>query len=223
MQPRLFVVSAPSGAGKTTLCRRLRQEIPDVAYSVSFTTRPPRPAEVEGLDYHFISQETFKAMIAAGEFLEWAHFIDHYSGTARQTVEDHLNEGRHVLADIDVVGARQIKTAYPDAVTIFVVPPSFAELTRRLNARGTETEEQKRKRLDLAREEIKARDLFDYLVVNDDLEQATLSLIHIIRAEGLRMPKGEAFWTRFFDDVPEKRMDAEPATLIRDPLKKPWE
>lgn len=202
IQPRLFVVSAPSGAGKTTLCRRLRQEVPDVAYSVSFTTRPPRPGEVEGMDYHFVSLDRFEAMIEAGEFLEWAHFIDHFSGTARKTVQTHLDRGRHVLADVDVVGARQIKAAYPDAVTIFVVPPSFRELIRRLNSRGTETPEQRQKRLDQARVEIRARTMFEYLVINDDLDQATMGLIHIIRAEGLCMPRDEGFWTRFFEDAP---------------------
>jgi guanylate kinase len=202
IQPRLFVVSAPSGAGKTTLCRRLRQEMPDVAYSVSFTTRPPRSGEVEGVDYHFISPDRFEAMIQDGEFLEWAHFIDHFSGTARRTVQTHLDQGRHVLADIDVVGARQIKTAYPDAVTIFVVPPTFRELERRLHSRGTETPEQKQKRLDQARVEIRARTMFEYLVVNDDLDQATMALIHIIRAEGLCMPRDDGFWTRFFEDAP---------------------
>ncbi len=202
IQPRLFVVSAPSGAGKTTLCRRLRQEVPDVAYSVSFTTRPPRPGEVEGMDYHFVSLDRFEAMIEAGEFLEWAHFIDHFSGTARKTVQTQLDQGRHVLADVDVVGARQIKAAYPDAVTIFVVPPSFRELVRRLNSRGTETPEQRQKRLDQARVEIRARTMFEYLVINDDLDQATMGLIHIIRAEGLCMPRDEGFWTRFFEDAP---------------------
>lgn len=202
MQPRLFVVSAPSGAGKTTLCRRLREEMPDVAYSVSFTTRPPRAGEVEGVDYYFISPDRFEAMIQDGEFLEWAYFVDHFSGTARRTVQTHLDQGRHVLADIDVVGARQIKTAYPDAVTIFVVPPTFRELERRLHSRGTETSEQKQKRLDQARVEISARTLFEYLVVNDDLDQATLALIHIIRAEGLCMPRDDAFWKRFFGEAP---------------------
>ena len=194
----LFVVSAPSGAGKTTLNRRLRDVIPDLSYSVSFTTRPPRPGELNERDYFFISRPEFQGMIDRRAFLEWAEVYGQFYGTGRAWVEERLARGLDVLVDIDTQGARQIKANFPKAVLIFITPPSFAELRRRLRHRQTETETQMQTRLKRARDEIEARSMYDYLIVNDDLEQAVKDMVVVIRAERLRLDRAEAFWSRFF-------------------------
>ena len=193
----LFVVSAPSGAGKTTLCRRILSNPNDLAYSVSYTTRSPRAGEKDGLDYHFVSRETFREMIDRGAFLEWAEVFGRFYGTGRDWVASRLDEGLDVLVDIDVEGARQIKNNFPAAVLVFVLPPTMAELDRRLRDRGTETEQDLETRLNHAAKEIEARDMYDYLVVNDRLEQAEADLRALIRAQRLRMDRAEGFWPRF--------------------------
>jgi len=195
----LFVVSAPSGAGKTTLCLRVRQRILDLRYSISYTTRAPRVGEVDGRDYFFVSQDRFRSMIDQGAFLEWAEVFGRYYGTGRVWIEEQLSSGRDVLVDVDVEGARQIKSNFPQAVFIFILPPTFDELTRRLTGRHTETEDQMRIRLERAREEIGFRTMYDYLVVNDEIERAVGDLVTVIRAEGLRLDVGDRFWDAFFD------------------------
>jgi guanylate kinase len=195
---RLFVVSAPSGAGKTTLCSRLLERFPDLAYSISHTTRAPRPGEREGRDYFFVSRDQFLEMIDQGRLLEYAEVFGRYYGTSRKFVVDRLRSGQGVLADVDVIGARQIKNNYPDAVLIFIVPPTLAELERRLRNRGTESEADLSRRLNEARRELEVRDLYDYLVVNDEVDRAVDDLAAVVRAESIRMDQSGAFWSEFF-------------------------
>ncbi len=198
---KLFVVSAPSGAGKTTLCRRVLEAVPDLRYSVSYTTRPPRPGEEHGRDYFFVSREVFQGMIDRGEFLEWAEVFGRYYGTGRGWVESQLEQGLDVLVDIDIAGARQIRERMPEAAFIFVIPPTFRELVRRLETRHTETDEQVRIRLARARDEFAALDMYDYLVVNDDLERATADLECLFRSERLRLERQRGFRRKFFEDA----------------------
>jgi len=200
--PRLFVLSAPSGAGKTTLCRRLLASVPELGYSVSYTTRRPRPGEVDGVDYSFIDRGRFEAMIEAGDFLEWAEVFGHYSGTGRQRVIEKLESGLNVLVDIDVAGARQIKASFPEAVFIFILPPTLQELIRRLKARGTEGEDELQKRLNEASVEIKARKMYDYLIINDSIDRAVDDLISLVNLEKLRMPDDDdRFWKDFYKET----------------------
>ncbi len=182
-----LVVSAPSGAGKTTLCRRLISEDPEISFSVSFTTRPPRPREKEGVDYFFISKETFQKMIKEGAFLEWAEVHGHYYGTSKAQVLKALERGQDILLDIDVQGAAQVKKILgKDAVLVFVLPPSFEELERRLRRRSTESEMAIRQRLENAKLEIARAEEFEYLILNDDLETAFQELKSILVAERQR-------------------------------------
>jgi guanylate kinase len=193
----LFVISAPSGAGKTTLTRHLLDRNPDLVYSVSYTTRLPRPGEINGRDYTFVSRDEFQSMINRGLFLEWAEVYGHYYGTGRNWVEKHLAENHHVVADVDVVGARQIRANFKDAVLIFIVPPSLDELANRLTGRNTENSQQLQQRLGEAKAEIKARHMFDYLVINDTIDEALSDLESVIRAEQLRMNRSDEFWSAF--------------------------
>ncbi|MDY6851122.1 MAG: guanylate kinase [Thermodesulfobacteriota bacterium] len=195
---RLFVVSGPSGAGKTTLTRRLLALVSELSYSVSYTTRPPRPGEEDSRDYFFISRSDFQDMIENNAFLEWAEVFGRFYGTGRSWVEDRLAEGRDVLVDIDIAGAKQIKTRFPQAVFIFVVPPSLEELEHRLLSRQTETEAQRQERLGRARVEIESRTMYDYLIVNDEVERASADLTALLRAERLRLARSEKFWDQFF-------------------------
>lgn len=200
--PRLFVLSAPSGAGKTTLCRRLVKSAPELAYSVSYTTRPPRAGEVDGVDYSFVSRGHFEAMVEAGEFLEWAEVFGCFYGTGRKRVFEKLDSGLNVIADIDIAGARQIKTSFPRAVFIFILPPTFRELIQRLDSRGTEGNAEMRKRLDEAKVEIEAGKMYDYLIINDSIDRAVSDLESLISTERLGMPDdGDRFWTDFFKET----------------------
>ena len=150
----LFVLSGPSGAGKGTLRRRLFERVPDLAYSVSCTTRQPRPGETDGVDYRFLSEEDFRERISRGDFLEWARVHDHFYGTRAEDVREILDRGRDVVLEIDVQGALQVKRLIPEAVTLFIAPPSVEELERRLSRRNTEAPEERRLRLRNAREEL---------------------------------------------------------------------
>lgn len=185
----VLVVSAPSGAGKSTICRELLGRNEDIVFSVSTTTRDRRPDEVEGEDYCFVNDEEFDEMVAEGEFLEWANVHGECYGTSREVVLDELRANRDVVLDIDVQGARQIKEILPSAVLIFIVPPSMEELERRLNNRDTETPEEIQKRLTNARREIQSVDLYDYVVVNDEVEEAVSDLECIRRAERNRLSR----------------------------------
>ncbi len=188
----LLIVSSPSGAGKTTLCNRLRGEFPDLRFSVSHTTRAPRPTEVNGREYHFVSDETFHEMVRIGRFAEWARVHDHHYGTSLQEIDLARTMARGVLFDIDHQGARQIKAKLPEAVGVFILPPSLKELERRLRGRGTEDEQATRRRLENARGEIEHYGIFDYVIVNDDIEQAYGKLRGVVFAERSRRQRKAA-------------------------------
>jgi guanylate kinase len=182
----LFVVSAPSGAGKTTLCRAMVRIFPGLHHSISYTTRPPRPGEENGRDYHFISPEDFQGMIDAGELAEWAEIYGHRYGTSKTTLERIRDEGRDVILDIDGQGARQLRDQDPQAIFIFVLPPSWGELKRRLSLRKTEPEAALEERLRKARAEMAEGRWYDYIIINNKLEKAQEQLKAIIRAEHCR-------------------------------------
>jgi guanylate kinase len=177
---RLIVLAGPSGVGKGAIVARLLAALPDLELSISATTRRPRPREDEGRHYYFVDRADFDRMIAAGGFLEWADIFGERYGTPREPVERALAEGRDVLVEIDVQGARQVKAADPAAYLVFIKPPSLAELERRLRTRATETDQQVRRRLAKAAEELAAEPEFDVTVVNDDLEQAAREVIRIV-------------------------------------------
>ena len=182
----MIVLSAPSGAGKGAIRQRLQERMPGLLYAVSVTTRPKRPGEVDGVNYHFVTPEEFQARVAAGEFVEWARVYGNYYGTPREPMETWLREGRDVICEKDVQGALSLMDIYPEAVYIFAMPPSLAELKRRLERRGTESPEARRQRLASADYEMACVDRYDYVVVNDDLERAVEDIMAIIRAEKLR-------------------------------------
>ena len=176
----IIVVSGFSGAGKGTLMKELTKKYDNYALSVSATTRNPRPGEVNGREYFFVSNEEFEKLIKENGLIEHAGYVDHYYGTPRKFVEDKLSQGIDVILEIEIQGALQIREQYPDAVLLFVMPPSVAELEKRLRGRGTETEEVILQRLKRAKEESVGIEKYDYLVINDDLEKCTERL-HSIR------------------------------------------
>ncbi|MGH9884872.1 MAG: guanylate kinase [bacterium] len=178
-----MILSAPSGGGKTTIARRLLQTRPDTGYSVSCTTRTPRPGEVDGRDYHFLSKAAFLERQTAGEFAESAEVHGNLYGTLRTEIAGVLGSGKHVIMDIDVQGARQIRTVFPQSVTVFVLPPSGEVLLDRLRKRKTESPQQLAARLDSALRELRAVEEFEYVVVNDDLDHAVQQVTSIIDAE----------------------------------------
>jgi guanylate kinase len=185
----LLVISSPSGAGKTTLTRRLAA-VHDLCFSVSYTTRPPRPGEVEGVDYHFVDGETFDRMVAAGDFAEHAVVHGNRYGTAIATVNRAIEQGIDCLFDIDFQGGRQIRRQWPDdSVLVFILPPSLGELERRLRQRATDAPEVIERRLRTAQEELRHYDEYDYLVVNDDLETAFAELSAIYTAARCFRPR----------------------------------
>ncbi|SDF06667.1 guanylate kinase [Pseudonocardia oroxyli] len=181
---RLMVLAGPSGVGKSSIVDRLRRELPDLHFSVSATTRAKRPGEVEGVHYHFVSREEFDRLVAAGELLEWAevHGGLQRSGTPAEPVRRELAAGHPVLVEVDLAGARAVKEKIPDSVTVFVEPPSFEELARRLTYRGTESPEVRERRLRTAVEEMAARDEFDVVVVNDDVQAVVDRLVELLVA-----------------------------------------
>jgi guanylate kinase len=183
---RLVVLAGPSGVGKTSVVDALRGRLPEMFFSVSATTRDPRPGEVEGVHYHFVGPAGFDDLIARGELLEWAeiHGGLQRSGTPREPVEEAVAAGRPVLVKVDLQGARAIKAVLPEAVTVFLAPPSLAELERRLRGRGTESETQFQRRLQTAREEIAACDEFDVVVVNADLQDVVARLVDLLVGAG---------------------------------------
>jgi len=184
----MLIVSSPSGAGKTTLCNRLRSEFPRLRFSVSHTTRKPRPNEQDGREYHFIDAKTFESMVERGEFAEWARVHGHYYGTSLGEIaaarRDPAVDG--IIFDIDFQGARQIRASFTDAVTVFILPPGLDELERRLRGRGTEDEATTVRRLANAKREIAHYGLFDYIVVNDDVALGHERMRSIVIAERCR-------------------------------------
>ena len=187
----LFVISSPSGGGKGTLIRRLLDAVPGVSYSVSWTTRPPRPGEQDGVNYHFVSAEEFERMRAADGFLEWAVVHGHLYGTARSVIEQDLNEGHDIILEIDVQGAATVRATMSSVVTVFILPPSFEVLRARLSARMTERPEELELRLQNARAEVEQYRRFDYLVLNDEVERAAAQLASIVWAERARRERQE--------------------------------
>lgn len=192
MKGTLIIVSAPSGAGKTTLVSAVAARDSRVRPSISYTSRAPREGEADGVHYHFVSREEFEAMIARGELLEWAEVYGNLYGTSRVRVERLREEGFDVILTIDVQGAAIARERFPDAVGVFILPPSFEAMTGRLHGRGANGQQDLAVRLRTARAEIDERGNYDYLVVNDDLEQAVAELAAILVAERCRMTRRSA-------------------------------
>lgn len=184
----LFVMTGASGVGKGTIRGRLL-EYHRMYYSISMTTRPPRPGERHGVDYYFVSKAEFESRIAQNGFLEWAQYVDDYYGTPKEPVEEALGKGQDVLLEIEVQGALQVKQTMPEAILVFIIPPSLSELRRRLLVRGTDSLTKIRKRLERAVEEIRMADRFKYVLVNDQLDKAVSDFAAIIQAERLLQPR----------------------------------
>ena len=183
---QLIVLSGPSGVGKSTVIAELLSERSDIYFSVSFTTRQPRVGEAHGVNYHFVSREEFEGMIARDELLEYTEYVSNYYGTSLKVIQDKLNAGIDVLLDIEVQGAATVRSKCPDAVLIFIIPPSFEELSRRLHRRATDQEDVIQGRLQKAREEYRQIPNYDYMVVNDKVSEAAAEIISILTAESCR-------------------------------------
>jgi guanylate kinase len=180
---RVFVITGPSGVGKGTLIHGLMRRLPELELSVSATTREPRPGEADGVAYHFLSAEEFDRRVSTGDFVEWAGYAGHRYGTLRSELDRRLREGTPVVLEIEVQGARQLRQTVPEAVRVFIVPPSESVLRERLLERGTDDEHEVQARLELARQELGAQSEFRHVVVNDSLERATDELEDIVRDE----------------------------------------
>ena len=185
----LFIVSAPSGAGKTTLVRLLLEQDKEVHLSVSYTTRSPRPGEQNGRAYHFVSVADFLAMKEQGEFLEWAEVHGNYYGSSRLWLEGQMRSGRDMLLEIDWQGAAQVKRQFPSAVGIFIMPPSLDELERRLRGRGSDSADVIARRLSAAQDEMRHVSEFEYVIINNELQQAHRELVATVQASRLRLPQ----------------------------------
>ena len=183
---KLLVISGPSGAGKSTVVFKAIEGRDDICFSTSVTTRAPRPGEVDGREYFFVKLERFLEMIKKNELLEHAEYVTNRYGTPRDYVQQRLNEGKNVVLDIEIQGARQVRRKMPEAVLIFIAPPSLEELERRLRGRATDTEDAIQGRLKRARQEYQEADFYDYLIINDDVEKAAAQLNAIIEAEHCR-------------------------------------
>jgi guanylate kinase len=183
---RVFVITGPSGVGKGTLIRGLRERLPELELTVSATTRPPRPGERDGVEYHFMTPDQFEESVRAGDFLEYADYSQNRYGTLRDEVDRRLRSGTPVVLEIELQGARQVREAMPEAVAVFIAPPSEEALRTRLIGRGTDSPEQVQARLATAEQELRAADEFGYVVVNDRLEQATEELVAIVQQELIR-------------------------------------
>ena len=179
----LIVISGPSGAGKGTLVARLLQRVPDTWLSVSATTRAPREGEVDGVHYHFITVQRFQELIEADALLEYAEYVGNFYGTPKKYVDRAMNDGKDVILDIEVQGALQVKTKRPETIRIFIAPPSWEELERRLTSRGTDSPEKVQKRLLRAKTELQTADVYDYFVINDSVENAVREINAIMLAE----------------------------------------
>jgi guanylate kinase len=194
-----IVVSAPSGAGKTTICKKILGMFPNITYSVSYTTRPPRPGEVDGRDYHFISPDDFRARVAQGRFVEWSENFGQLYGTSLDAMKDHLERGFDLMLDVELQGARAIRKNYPGGVFIFIMPPSMDELERRLISRGFESPENLQVRLLEARDMMKEYIWYDYVIFNDNLNEAIDRFRSIYIAEKSRRERWESRLNRFLD------------------------
>ena len=188
------MVSAPSGAGKTSLCRAITDSLENLTHSISYATRKPRPGEIDGRDYHFVSPERFQDMIQDGDFAEWAEVHSNLYGTSRRVLDDMVGKGIDVILDIDTQGAKQIKQKYEDAIYVFIMPPSFDVLEERLRNRNSDKEDEIKKRMRRAHEEIKDYTMYDYLVVNHDFDRALTELRSIVTAERCRTRLADNTW-----------------------------
>jgi guanylate kinase len=185
----LFVVSSPSGGGKGTLIQRVLNKVPNLSYSVSFTTRAPRNGEMDGREYFFVTPENFHEMVTAGEFLEWAEVHGKLYGTARRQVAREISAGRDIILEVDVQGAASVRALMADSVSIFILPPSFEVLRQRLEARGTDSPEELNLRLRNAPNELKDYSAFEYVIINDDADRAADQMTAIIQAERARLSR----------------------------------
>ncbi len=177
---KLFIISAPSGTGKTTLCNAMRKQFPDLVYSISYTTRAPRAKETEAVDYHFITKEQFEKHIRDGNWAEWAEVHGNFYGTSAEDLNAQLEAGRDILLDIDVNGAKQIKQRFANSITIFIMPPSIEELRNRLKSRNSEPEDVIKRRIENAKGEIASKNFYDHIIINDRLEDAIEQLSSLI-------------------------------------------
>ena len=180
-QGEIIVIAAPSGSGKTTIVKRILNEFPEIIFSISATTRKKRDNEINGVEYFFITEEEFKKKIENNEFAEWERFYDYYYGTPKSFVDENVRSQKPVLLELDVNGALSIKKNYPNAHLIYIVPPSKEELTKRLTARNTESQEDLKKRIERAKMELSLKDKFDYLIPNEDLEKAVQEAKSLIK------------------------------------------
>jgi guanylate kinase len=199
--PKLYVISAPSGAGKSTLIKAVLRDprVKGLVYAVSHTSRVPRPGETNGKDYFFVSPREFQAMIDRDDFLEWTVTFGNYYGTSEKHIKEKLASGESVITDVDVVGAKNIKKRLPESVLVFIAPPTFAILEKRLTLRHTESNDALAERLDLARNEIGEIGLYDFLIINDELDAALDALVGIInKGTGPKAPPKEKLWADFF-------------------------
>ena len=187
----LVVVSGPSGTGKGTVLNYLREREKSIKFSVSATTRQPRSGEVDGVNYFFKTNEEFENMIKNGELVEWVRYCDNYYGTPKKCIEDTIKSGYDCLLEIEVEGALNIKKIYPDCVSIFILPPSFEELRRRIESRGTEKPEVIEKRMEKALKEMKLIDKYDYVIINDEVEKAVNSICYILASEKLKSSRNK--------------------------------
>ena len=204
----LFVVSSPSGGGKGTLIQRVLKKVPNLSYSVSFTTRAPRNGELDGREYFFVTPEKFDQMVAANEFLEWAYVHGKQYGTARQQVVAEVFAGRDIILEVDVQGAASVRELIPDSVSIFILPPSFAVLKRRLQARGTDSPEELDLRLRNAPAELKDYSAFEYLILNDEADRAAEQLTAIVHAERARLSRQGARVKRLVEAFTAEEIEA---------------
>lgn len=201
MAGNLYIVAAPSGAGKTTLVRRLLAEDSAIRLSISYTTRAPRTGEKNGREYHFVDIATFKTMIAQGDFLEWAEVHGNFYGTSKSWISSEMAAGRDVLLEIDWQGAQQVRQYFPQAIGVFILPPSLEVLAQRLRGRGTDAEEVIARRLAAAGEEMRHVGEFDYVIINDDLEQALADLLAVSRATRLTFTQQQQRYTQLFSQL----------------------
>ena len=196
----LYIVSAPSGAGKTSLVKALLKTDPAIRLSVSYTTRPPRPGETDGRDYHFVDRERFELMLSEGEFLEHAEVYGNFYGTSKGSIGRDLNAGRDVLLEIDWQGAEQVRQHFPQSASIFILPPTFSALRSRLTGRGQDSDEVIERRLAAAAHDVAHAEAFDYIIVNDDFDHALQDLVAITRSIRLEAPRQLDRHTALFDE-----------------------